>query len=82
MSSLGRVGIRWYIMYHLMLCLDDSLVPDDRGMTDTDSFGDSPVRHPFAGQQFDDPAAVAAGPEALKKRVQQATDIALRPWAS
>jgi AcrR family transcriptional regulator len=28
-----------------------------------------------------DPEQVAAGPEALKKRVQQATDVALRPWS-
>jgi AcrR family transcriptional regulator len=31
---------------------------------------------------LDDPEAVAAGPEALKIRLQQATDVALRPWSS
>jgi AcrR family transcriptional regulator len=31
---------------------------------------------------LDDPEAVAAGPEALKKRIQQATDVALRPWSA
>jgi AcrR family transcriptional regulator len=31
---------------------------------------------------LDDPAAVAAGPEWLKQRIQQATDVALRPWSA
>jgi AcrR family transcriptional regulator len=30
---------------------------------------------------LNDPVAVAQGPEELKKRVQQATDVALRPWS-
>jgi AcrR family transcriptional regulator len=30
---------------------------------------------------LDDPAAAAGGPAELKKRVQQATDVALRPWS-
>ena len=30
---------------------------------------------------LDDPEAVASGPEALKERVQRATDVALRPWS-
>jgi AcrR family transcriptional regulator len=31
---------------------------------------------------LDDPAAVAGGPEWLKQRLQQATDVALRPWSA
>jgi AcrR family transcriptional regulator len=31
---------------------------------------------------LDDPEAVAGGPEALKERVQRATDVALRPWSA
>jgi AcrR family transcriptional regulator len=30
---------------------------------------------------LDDPAAVAGGPERLKERLRQATDVALRPWS-
>ena len=30
---------------------------------------------------LDDPDAVAGGPERLKERLRQATDVALRPWS-
>ena len=31
---------------------------------------------------MEDPEAVAGGPEALKERLQRATDVALRPWSA